>query len=156
MVCLHRQSSCREKCRCQQTPSWASGAQVGAALAGAAISLCALCGLRKTLPCRWQEGGPPPPQTAWSSLSPPVFIGKGPSQCDWKPLSGAPACGWFPVLSSLLGSAHISAAPAVFSWFTWGVWTGAAALSKDGTLGPPGSGQQDKLDSQESLGDLLW
>lgn len=51
-------SSCREKCRCQQTPSWAPGAQVGAALAEAAISLCALCGLRKTLPCRWQEGGP--------------------------------------------------------------------------------------------------
>ena len=82
---------------------------------GAAVSLHALCGLRKIPPCRWQEA------IASLVLTFPscVHWPRAPADVGGSPLSGAPATPGSQLPGCLLRSAHISAASTVSSWFTW-------------------------------------
>ena len=153
---LHRQSSCRGKGRCQQTPSWAPGAQVGAALARAAIfPPCPLWAPED--PALQVTGRAAPPPRRRRQLGPHFrllfSLAKGSavvtgaavrnqleadSQCS-------AVCG---------GLRNFCSTRCVFLVHLGGLDWGCS-LEQRWHFGPPRSGQ-DKLDSQESLGDLLW
>lgn len=150
---------------------------------GAAVPLHALCGLRKTPPCRWQAGGPCSHGQSGPHLPLLFSLAKGPSRCGGEPPlrcaggclvpsclaagsgqrtflqhplyllgSRGRSCG-VPAFISSMTPTLASALPSACYMLGSLLRARDAALSKDVTLCPPGSRQQDELEMQGTLGD---